>query len=376
MDTTGHSDFSQGNLLAPQYSPSLPFNDLPLLPPGDSVETLRTLKKAIGANKAVAELKGVGGLIPSQEVLLRAILLQEAKLSSEIENIVTTNDKLYRAMAVSQDTADPNTKEVLRYGKALNHGHTRLCAGQPLSATLFIDLAQIIKNHALGIRSLPGTKIVNEQSKAVIYTPPEGDQLIRQLLDNLSEYLYQNDGVDPLIKMAVAHYQFEAIHPFSDGNGRTGRVINILYLLDRHLIEKPVLYLSQYILEHKVEYYQGLRNVTENGDWETWILYMLEAIEQTATDTRDRVIRIRQSLDESIDLARSTQKRGYSKELIELIFQQPYTRIQNIVEAGLAKRASASQYLKELESLGLIEGIKFGREMLYINRTLMQILSS
>lgn len=352
-----------------------PFNTLPKLPPAFDVETKRTLKKAIAANKALAELRTAGDLIPNQNVLIRAILLQEAKLSSEIENIVTTNDQLYRAFGEDPEKSDAATKEVLRYEQSLWHGFEHLRNGGVLSARLFIEIAQIIKQIVINVRTLPGTRVINGRTSEPIYAPPEGEPLLRDLLDDLSNYLYQEDGVDPLIKMAVAHYQFEAIHPFPDGNGRTGRVLNILYLIQQGLLGTPVLYLSRYIIQNKSEYYDGLRRVTEEAAWEDWIIYILEGIEQTARDTKDRIVRIRQSMLESTDLARNQMRKGYSKELIEIVFQQPYTRISSIEKAGLAKRDAASAHLRELERIGILHGFKFGREMLYVNRKLLSILT-
>lgn len=370
-DFGGQSVLPFGSL----YDPEVPYNALPPLPPASAIETVPTLKQAIAASRAVAELKGVGGLIPNLGMLIRAVVLQEAKLSSEIENIVTTNDKLYRAFSELTQHGDPNTKEVLHYEEALWHGYNALKAGRPLSASLFIEIVQIIREVGVSIRTLPGTQIVNERTKAVVYTPPVGEQLIRELLDNLSNFLHANDHIDPLIKLAVAHYQFEAIHPFSDGNGRTGRVLNILYLVEQGLLDIPVLYLSRYIIENKSGYYGGLQKVTEEGAWEEWIVYMLEAIEVTAIATRQRIIDIRQALDNAIDYARENLRRGYRKEIVELIFEQPYTRIQFFERSGLAKRQAASEHLKELERIGLVKGYKVGREMLYVNTQLMDILS-
>jgi Fic family protein len=355
---------------------AIPFNGLPLLPPQEEVETKRTLKKAITANKALAELKTAGDLIPNQAILIRAIVLQEAKLSSEIENIVTTNDELYRAFSDDAEKTDPSTKEVLKYEEGLWHGYQHLRASGLLTSRLFIEIVQIIKQQDINVRSLPGTRVVNRSTGEPIYSPPEGQLLIRGLLDNLSSFLYNEDDIDPLIKMAIAHYQFEAIHPFPDGNGRTGRIINILYLVEQKLLGIPVLYLSKYIIQNKALYYEGLRRVTEEAAWEDWIVYMLEGIEQTARDTKNKIDAIRKAMLESAEFAKSEMKKGYSKELIELIFQQPYTRISSLEEVGIAKRDAASLYLRELDRIGILKGFKQGREMLYINTSLFDILSS
>ena len=353
----------------------LPFNDLPLLNPPVDVETKAVLRKAISANRALAELKGAGELIPNQTILLRAIALQEAKLSSEIENIVTTDDKLYRALSREDANVDPSTKEVLYYQDALWYGYLRL-RERPLSTGLFVEIANIIKQTDAGIRRTPGTKIASSRGE-VIYTPPEGEQVIRDKLADLETYLHDDsDGIDPLVKMAVGHYQFEAIHPFPDGNGRTGRIINILYLIERGLLTVPVLYPSKYIIEHKSEYYAGLRGVTENQDWEPWVLYMLEAVEQTAVATREKILAIRELLRVALEEARvKLPKNVYSKELIELIFQQPYCRIKVLLDHGIAaQRKTASQYLRALEVAEFLVGQKAGREVLYVNQRLLEVL--
>lgn len=260
-----------------------PYNDLPMLPPpGVELETKSVLKKSIAANRELAELKGAGDVIPNQDILISSIVLQEARLSSEIENIFTTNDEMYRA--ASPDlfaAADPHTKEVIRYREALWHGFQRL-RERPLTTNLFIELMQLIKQTDDGIRRVPGTKIGNSRTGETIYTPPDGEGRLRDLLGNLETFLHADDGLDPLVKLAAAHYQFEAIHPFTDGNGRTGRIVNILYLVEQGLLELPVLYLSHYIIKNKSAYYDGLRRVTEEGAWEEWILYVLNAIETTA----------------------------------------------------------------------------------------------
>ncbi len=353
---------------------STPFNQLPLLPPSVELETKRTLKKAISANKALAELRTAGDLIPNQALIIRAILLQEAKLSSEIENIVTTNDELYRAFSDDPEKTDSSTKEVLRYEESLWHGFQHLRKNGLLSSNLFVEIARIIKEHDVNVRKLPGTRVANRRTGEPIYAPPEGEALIRSLLDNLSQYLYADDDIDPLIKMAVAHYQFEAIHPFHDGNGRTGRVINILYLIEQDLLRIPTLYLSRYIIQNKGAYYEGLRRVTEEQAWEDWIVYMLDGIEQTATDTKNRIVSIRNAILETIEKGKLEMQKGYSKELIELIFQQPYTRISSLESAGIAKRDAASSYLRELARIGFLRRFKYGREMLYVNDKLLDIL--
>ena len=246
-----------------------PYNDLPLLPPAMELETKAVLKQAIAANRVLANLRGLAAQIPNQGVLINSIVLQEARLSSEIENIVTTNDELYRADADADGKSDPHTKEVLRYRQALNFGFRQL-KERPLSTNLFIDIVRTIKQVDLGVRRVPNTALKNTLNE-VVYTPPVGEAVIREKLANLEQFIHAQDGLDPLVKMAVMHYQFEAIHPFEDGNGRTGRIVNLLYLVEQGLLDIPVLFLSRYIIANKPGYYEGLRGVTERQDWECWI---------------------------------------------------------------------------------------------------------
>lgn len=359
----------------PEFDRGIPYNKLPLLPPAVDLETKAVLKLAIEARSALAELKGAGKNIPNQAVLLSVLGLQEAKLSSEIENVITTNDELYRAFADRDGSeSDPATKEVLRYNHALWHGHHEL-RGRALGTTLFEELVQIIKQSDSGVRSLPGTQIVNAGTKEVVYTPPEGASRIRDLLHNLEQFIYAEDDLDPLVKMAVIHYQFEAIHPFSDGNGRTGRILNILYLIEKQLLEMPVLYLSKYIIEAKADYYSLLQGVTERGEWEPWLLYMLRAVADTAAKTREQISGIRQLVEETAEDIRKRAPKIYSKDLVELLFQQPYCKIRFIEEAGIAKRQTASRYLQELEAIGLLRGVKMGREMYYLNLPFYRLLT-
>ncbi|MCW5936905.1 MAG: Fic family protein [Fimbriimonadaceae bacterium] len=356
------------------YAPTKPYNELSPLPPRAEVETRATLKAAITANSALAELRWAGDLIPNQTVLLRSILVQEAKLSSEIENVVTTNDELYRALGELASQTDAPTKEVLRYGEALWHGYERLGKGERLGPELFLEIARTIKEGSINLR--PGQcQIANQRTGEVVYTPPVGTARIQGLLDNVADYLEARDGTDPLIKMAVGHYQFEAIHPYPDGNGRTGRVLNILYLVSRGLLRVPVLYLSRFVIENKNDYYQLLRAVTERGEWEDWTIFMLRAVEETARQTVETILSVRDALAQGVETARTGMRKGYSKELVELVYSQPYVRISHLSEAGLAKRQTASEYLRELERVGLLEGQKVGREMLYVNKGLLRALT-
>src|SRR3990167_1721777 len=354
-------------------NPNQPYNDLPLLPPAVDLEATAILKKAISANRALAELKGAVKSIPNQGILVNGIVLQEARLSSEIENIVTTNDELYSAAADEKLASNPHAKEVLLYRQALWHGFTSL-KKKPLATNLFIEIAEIIKGKNIGIRKVPGTKIANSKGE-VIYTPPEGESVIRDKLSNLEKFLHDEDGIDPLIKLAALHYQFEAIHPFVDGNGRTGRIINILFLVEKGLLDSPILFLSHYILWTKSNYYAGLRSVTEQGAWVDWVTYMLEAIETTALETQQRVTNINTAMDKAKELIKAKAPKIYSKDLIETIFEHPYCKIRFLEEAGIAKRQTAAVYLQTLEEIGLLRNIKKGREQYYINDELVKVLS-
>lgn len=351
-----------------------PFNDLPLVPPPVELETRAVLKRAIGARIALADLKGAGRLIPNQAILLQNLGLQEARFSSEIENVVTTSDQLYRALAADAKVTDPATREVLAYGRAMTRGAELVRAGRPLSTRLFEELASTILDRETSVRRVPGTKLATPAGE-IIYTPPDDERRLRDLLGNLERFVHADDELDPLVRMAVMHYQFEAIHPFTDGNGRTGRIVNILFLVERGLLDTPVLYLSRFILERKTEYYRGLRAVTEEGRWEEWILYMLEAVEATARHTEGRVRAIRSLMNETVKRLRTERPKLYSRELVETIFRHPYSKIRFLEEAGLGTRQTASKYLQALVELGVLKEVRVGREAYFLNEPLMRALA-
>ena len=355
------------------FNRQLPYNDLPLLPPITELETKAVLKQAISANRVLANLRGLAAKIPNQGLLINSIVLQEARLSSEIENIVTTNDELYRAAANGDGKTDPHTKEVLRYREALHFGFKAL-RERPLNSNLFIELVQLIKQVDIGIRAIPGTALKNDLGE-VIYTPPVGEAVIRDKLANLDQFIHADDGLDPLVKMAVMHYQFEAIHPFPDGNGRTGRIRNLLFLVEQQLLDIPVLFLSRYIITHRQDYYAGLRGVTESQDWERWVLFMLKAVESTAQQTFEQVNRILALMEEVRERVQREAESIYSKDLVEAIFMQPYTKIAFLVEAGIAKRQTASRYLQTLAAMGILREEQVGREKYYINDALFAELT-
>lgn len=357
------------------FERDLPYNNLPLLPPDVDLESKVILRKAIVASRALAELKQAGDLIPNQAILINTIPLLEAGLSSEIENIVTTTDELFKYASSESEAHDQAVKETLRYRSALYEGFLKL-REKPLCAGTAITVCQTIRNIAAGVRETPGTKIANKQTGEVIYTPPEGVDSINEKLSNWEKFINNEEELDALIRLAVMHYQFEAIHPFSDGNGRTGRILNILFLIQENLLGIPVLYLSRYILQNKAEYYERLRCVTENSEWEAWVLYMLDAVEETAVWTAGKIKAIRGLLYHTCEFVKQALPSIYSHELVELIFTQPYSRISNLTDAGIAKRQTASSYLKQLCDIGVLREIKVGREKIFIHPKLMELLKS
>lgn len=355
------------------FNPLRPYNDLPLLPPRIDLETKRILKKVASARGALGELKGIVNLIPNQTILLNTLILEEARDSSEIENIFTTRDKMYKALALSTTNIDPATKEVLRYRESLWSGYGSVMKDRKLTTGLIIQTQKSLIEKNVGIRTKPGTYIGNRVTGEVSYTPPDGEQLIRDLLKNLEEYLGSTDSIDPLIKLGVIHYQFEAIHPFYDGNGRTGRIVNVLYLILHGLLELPILYMSSYVIKHKPQYYNLLRKVTTEQAWEEWILYMLDAVEQTSYETIEKVNKIKTLLETTIEIVRKKAPKIYSKELVELLFLQPYTRIGSLVEGGIAARKAAGLYLRELEKTKVLKSLKIGKEVIFINVALYNL---
>ena len=356
------------------FRPNRPYNDLPLLPPRVEVETRSVLKACIEARSALGELKLAGELIPNQAVLINSIPLLEAQASSEIENIVTTTDRLFRFAGDATGAADPATKEALRYRTALYQGFETL-AQRPLTTASAVRICSTIKGVEMDIRRTPGTALVNDANGQVIYTPPEGETLLRDMLANWERFIHEAETIDPLVRMAIMHYQFEAIHPFSDGNGRTGRVLNLLYLVEKGLLDIPVLYLSRYIIKHRADYYSRLLAVTTDERWEAWIVFMLNAVAETARSTTAKIKTIRKLLETTTDHIRTAAAPIYSRELAELIFVRPYCRIGNVVDAGIAKRQTASVYLKRLCEIGVLEEVKVGREKLFIMPAFLKLLT-
>ncbi len=356
-----------------QFDSSSPFNNLPFLPPSIDLETPLVLKGCIEAHRELAQLKIAERLIPNQTVLINSIPLLESQASSAIENIVTTTDSLFEHAQEDSSSMDSATKETLQYRRALYQGYQSL-KKRPLSIVTVCDICTAVRQVDTTIRTLPGTTLMNELSHTKIYTPPEGEERLKRLLTNWQTYLHQKDGVDPLIKLAVQHYQFEAIHPFPDGNGRTGRIINLLYLIEQGLLDTPILYLSGYIIENKTQYYRKLLKVSSEGAWVDWVLYFLEAVRSTSKWTTAKILAIQKLMEESCVFIKLKAPSIYSKELVELLFTQPYTRISTLVTAGLAGRDTASKYLKTLCEIGFLEEILRGKDKLFINHQFLSLL--
>src|SRR6056297_1371028 len=349
-------------------------NFLKKLPPSVELETKHILKQLSKSHRALAELKGFSDMIPNKNILINAITINEAKDSSEIENIITTHDELFKTMS-GENYKSPAAKEVVNYRTAVWHGYNIVKEKGFLSTNMIIEIQGLIELNRAGIRKLPGTVLKNEATGEVVYTPPSGEQEILSLLANLEQYRNNDDdNIDPLVKLAVIHYQFESIHPFYDGNGRTGRIINVLYLILKDLLDSPILYLSKYIIKNKSEYYRLLEKVTVQGEWEEWILFMLHGIEETANGTLKLVKEINELLENTAEDIKNQLPKIYSKELIDLIFFEFYTKISYIEEGLGVSRKTASKYLSELEEKGYLISEMIGRERIYLNKKLLKIV--
>lgn len=355
------------------WNARLPYNHLPPLPPHGELESYAVLKQCIQARVGLAGLKQAAELIPNPAMLINTLPILEARSSSAIENIVTTNDKLFRYLD-EESLADPVTREALRYRTALLEGFEAL-QSRPISLATALAICTHIKGIQMQVRRVPGVAIVNESNMAVIYTPPDGLDTLNALLANWERFMNTERRLDPLVRLAIGHYQFEAIHPFSDGNGRTGRVLNSLFLIQENLLTLPILYLSRYIIANKGEYYRLLLRITSHGEWQPWILYMLKAIEETANWTTAKIAAIRLLVEETALKVRATYPKIYRRELIDAIFEQPYCRISTLVERGIAHRETASHYLKTLASIGILDERKLGRDKVFVNPKLLGLLS-
>lgn len=343
------------------------------LPLKENLETTAVLKQLSKTSRALAELKGVARTIPNQSILINAIMINEAKLSSDIENIVTTHDEIYKAMIHPFNTT-PAAKEVIDYRSAMWEGYNLIKQNKIITKSLIISIQEKLEHNNAGIRKTLGTVIKNNSTGEVVYTPPQHYNEIIEYMNNLEEYINTDlDDVDPLIKLAIIHYQFESIHPFYDGNGRTGRILNILYLVSKELLDTPILYLSKYIIKNKLEYYNLFQETRKTNNYEKWIIYILKGIEEMSKETINIINRISDEMLRLKDELREKTK-IYSKELLEALFFEFYTKISYIKKALNVSERTAQRYLDSLEKLGLLTSEKIGRERIYKNERLFTII--
>ncbi len=355
-------------------------NNLPQLPLADIAnwETRNVLKKAAEAHRYLAELKGVAASIPNEAILINTLALQEAKDSSEVENIVTTHDELYKANLFEEALTNPATKEVQDYAFALKQAFVTVRQTGLIRLDDILAVQQQLEHNQAGLRRLPGTALKNARTGEVVYTPPQHATEISQLMANLVQYINDDSlcDADPLVKMALIHHQFESIHPFYDGNGRTGRIINILYLVAKGLLNLPVLYLSRFIITHKADYYTQLQQVRETGNWEPWLLYMLDGITVTAQDTINLITNIKALMRGVKHRLREKLPKIYRQELLNNLFSHPYTKIEFLVEELGVSRITATKYLELLVEHGFLQKQKIGRGNYYINQPLCELLTA
>ena len=355
------------------FHKSEPYNNLPLLPPNEDLVTKEILRKTIKASRALAQLNGALRNLPNPSLFLDTLHLQEAKASSEIENIITTNDDLYQSFVADKKFNSSSTKEVISYKEALWLGFKHLETKPFITTNLCVDLVQCIKQNWAGIRTSTGTTLSNVKGE-VIYTPPVGEHIIREKMVNLEKFINENNTFDPLIKMAISHYQFEAIHPFSDGNGRTGRILLLLQLKLERLLDFPSLFLSEYIIKNKNKYYKGLRAVTEKKDWSEFILFMLDMVEKTSIKDLERLEAITQLMKTTGQEIKEKLPKVYSKDLVEAIFKLPYTKRKNLIDLELGTPKTVGNYLMALEKQGFLTSVRVGKEKLYLNKNLMSLI--
>jgi Fic family protein len=351
---------------------------LPNLPFEIELETKPVLKKLAKAHRALAELKGVTAIIPNQIILINTLSLQEAKDSSAIENIITTQDDLYQSDAVTNQFRSLAAKEVHHYATALRSGYANVRHDGLLTNNMILNMQSILEENSAGFRKVPGTSLKNEQTGEVVYTPPQDPNEIVRLMANLEQFINDDDRCDwdPLVKMAIIHHQFESIHPFYDGNGRTGRIINILYLVKQGLLDMPVLYLSRYINQNKADYYRLLQTSRSYENWEPWLLFMLDGVEQTSIQTTQLIQGIRQLMQIYKHRLRSELPKIYSQDLLNNLFCHPYTKVEFVERDLQVHRNTAYKYLESLVEAGLMSKYKLGKENFYLNDELYKLLSN
>jgi Fic family protein len=352
-------------------------SNLESLPPSNLQETTAILKKLALAHRQLAELKGFAVSIPNQSILIETLALQEAKYSSAIENIITTQDAMFKQQVLGDIVSDPAAKEVSQYSDALKFGFELVRQNHMLTVNHVLGIHSRLVPSSQGIRKLPGTRLINPATREVVYTPPQDYETVRRLMDNLVKYINEPEiqDIDPLVKMAVIHYQFESIHPFYDGNGRVGRIINVLFLVLSDLLRLPILYLSRYIIRNKSEYYTLLRTLPETGNWEPWVLYMLDAVEQTSKETIVLINAIRELMLQYKHGIREKLPKIYSQDLINNLFRHPYTKIDFVMRDLKVTRPTASKYLGALVKNGFLQKAKIGTSNYYINAPLFNLFA-
>jgi len=347
------------------------------LPYPHDLESRPILKALTTAHQALGQLKGLAKSIPRQDILINSLVFQEAKDSSEIENIVTTHDELYKSTLDLDRDISPETKEVRNYVAALKRGFDLVKKNQLLTSNHILEIQEILEENSAGFRRLPGTTLKNDRTGEIVYSPPQDADTILALMQNLERFINDPEmsDLDPIVKMAVIHFQFESIHPFYDGNGRTGRIINILFLVLQGLMDLPILYLSRYIIRNKSAYYQHLQAVRDQGDWEEWLLYMIQGVETTALHTQQKVGQIKSAMMELKNVLRHNYK-FYSQDLLNHLFNHPYTRIEYVQQALMLKsRQTAATYLNQLSADGVLIK-REGRPNYYINPYLINALTN
>jgi Fic family protein len=350
----------------------------PLLPLDSDIETKAVMKKTASARSALAEMKGAASSIPNETILISTLSLQEAKDSSAIENIITTHDELYQSDFSTKLFKSLSTKEVHRYAHALREGFKDVKKNGILSNKHILSVQATIEDNDAGFRKVPGTALKNEQTGEIVYTPPQHPDEIVALMDNLEQFMNLNElsDMDPLVKMAIIHHQFESIHPFYDGNGRTGRIINILYLVKEGLLNIPILYLSRFINQNKADYYRLLQKVRSEGAWEEWTLFILDGVEQTSLQTIELIQGIKALMLKHKRKMRQDLPNIYSQDLLNNIFRHPYTKIDFVMSDLAVSRPTATRYLNELCKVGVLSLEKHGKDNYYINTALFGLLSN
>jgi Fic family protein len=345
------------------------------LPLQQELESRAVLKAVAAAHRRLAELKGVARSIPNETILISTLTLQEAKDSSAIENIITTHDELFKAELFIDQLTSPTAKEVQNYALALRHGFELVRNSKILSEAYIIAIQEVLEQNRAGYRKLPGTELKNLQTGQTVYTPPQDYDSIKSLMTNLAYFINDDSlsDLDPLVKLAIIHHQFESIHPFYDGNGRTGRIINILYLVIKDLLDLPILYLSGYIIQHKAEYYHLLQTVRDTNDWESWLIFILRGVEQTANETIFLVQQIRSMMTKYKQGLRKDLPRLYSQDLLNNLFRHPYTKIEFIEDELRVSRKTASLYLRQLVEKDYLKLLKIGRSNFYLNEPLFNL---